>query len=284
MTATNRSDRTQKGTYERVATCGLLRQGGSGTGPAARRNDRDIWLAHLVNQLIWSWFGTRHMQQTADRWRRAGQRIEAAWLARMGPAHFAHVNFRGTFRFGIARYAESLLDRPPKERPEGRRDLPACAVEQGIARRNGRGESTLGPRATADFLQGRKGAREVARLSTLDLILVPGPDWSSYRPDDSRRSAGGDISRRRCRTYSGESSPLPPRRPAAVCASALFQLPGAARQDASPESAKHLGRWLVLVRCLHLGDDVFNSHGSIKRRNGLVVPIWKDDVLEVIGF
>jgi len=49
--------------------------------------------------------GTR----TPARWRRAGQQIEDAWLARMGPAHFAHVNYRGTFKFGISRYAEMLL-------------------------------------------------------------------------------------------------------------------------------------------------------------------------------
>jgi hypothetical protein len=30
-------------------------------------------------------------------------------LRRMGPAHFAHINFRGTFRFGIEKYAQSLI-------------------------------------------------------------------------------------------------------------------------------------------------------------------------------
>lgn len=49
------------------------------------------------------------MQETVERWRRSGQKIEDAWLARMGPAHFAHVNFRGTFKFGVSRYAEMLL-------------------------------------------------------------------------------------------------------------------------------------------------------------------------------
>ncbi|OZA45616.1 MAG: hypothetical protein B7X88_24320 [Polaromonas sp. 17-63-33] len=42
------------------------------------------------------------MQETVERWRRSGQKIEDAWLARMGSAHFAHVNFRGMFRFGVS--------------------------------------------------------------------------------------------------------------------------------------------------------------------------------------
>ena len=62
----------------------------------------------LLTNLVLAW-NTHRMQETAERWRRAGQQIEDAWLARMGPAHFANVNFRGTFKFGISRYAEMLL-------------------------------------------------------------------------------------------------------------------------------------------------------------------------------
>jgi len=62
--------------------------------------------------MVLAW-NTHRMQETADRWQRAGQRIEDAWLARMGPAHFAHINFRGTFRFGVARYAQALLGSAP---------------------------------------------------------------------------------------------------------------------------------------------------------------------------
>jgi hypothetical protein len=36
-------------------------------------------------------------------------RIEDDWLRRMGPAHFGHINFRGTMRFGIERHGQSLL-------------------------------------------------------------------------------------------------------------------------------------------------------------------------------
>jgi hypothetical protein len=32
------------------------------------------------------------------------------WVRRLGPAHFGHINFRGTFRFGIEQYLEALDD------------------------------------------------------------------------------------------------------------------------------------------------------------------------------
>ncbi len=84
-----------------------------GKVPPERGRRRDEMVAisgshTLLTNLVLAW-NTHHMQETAERWRRAGQQIEDAWLARMGPAHFAHVNFRGTFKFGISRYAEMLL-------------------------------------------------------------------------------------------------------------------------------------------------------------------------------
>ena len=36
--------------------------------------------------------------------------IEDDWLRRMGPAHFGHINFSGTMRFGIVRFGQSLID------------------------------------------------------------------------------------------------------------------------------------------------------------------------------
>ncbi|WP_443083305.1 hypothetical protein [Variovorax sp. RA8] len=36
--------------------------------------------------------------------------IEDSWLRRMGPVHFGHINFRGTFRFLVERYADALLE------------------------------------------------------------------------------------------------------------------------------------------------------------------------------
>jgi TnpA family transposase len=64
----------------------------------------------LLTNLVIAW-NTHRMQETVERWRKSGQPIEDAWLRRMGPVHFAHINFRGTFRFGVAKYAEMLLDR-----------------------------------------------------------------------------------------------------------------------------------------------------------------------------
>ncbi|MGH8631194.1 MAG: Tn3 family transposase, partial [Burkholderiales bacterium] len=77
-----------------------------------RRRDEMIAISGshtLLTNLVLAW-NTHRMQETVERWRSSGQKIEDAWLARMGPAHFAHVNFRGTFRFGVAKYAEMLLN------------------------------------------------------------------------------------------------------------------------------------------------------------------------------
>jgi len=62
----------------------------------------------LLTNLVIAW-NTHRMQETVDHWRRNGQNIKDEWLARMGPAHFAHINFRGTFKFGVTRYADALL-------------------------------------------------------------------------------------------------------------------------------------------------------------------------------
>lgn len=62
----------------------------------------------LLTNAVLAW-NTHQMQTTIDRWRRSNQTIEDAWIACMGPAHFAHINFRGTFKFGVAKYAETLL-------------------------------------------------------------------------------------------------------------------------------------------------------------------------------
>ena len=69
---------------------------------------RPVSLTNLV--LAWN---THRMQETVERWRRTGKEIRDSWLARMGPAHFAHVNFRETFKFGVSRYAQMLLSATP---------------------------------------------------------------------------------------------------------------------------------------------------------------------------
>ncbi|MDR3369715.1 transposase [Rhodoferax sp.] len=69
----------------------------------------------LLTNLVIAW-NTMKMQQVVDRWRKEKHSIEDAWLRRMGPVHFEHINFRGLMAFGVERYADALLDQPPQKR------------------------------------------------------------------------------------------------------------------------------------------------------------------------
>lgn len=69
-------------------------------------------LTLLANSVL-AW-NTARMEAVVERLRKSGVRIEDDWLRRMGPAHFAHINFRGTMRFGIERFAQSLIDDPSR--------------------------------------------------------------------------------------------------------------------------------------------------------------------------
>jgi len=69
----------------------------------------------LLTNLVIAW-NTMKMQHVVDRWRKEKHPIEDAWLRRMGPVHFGHINFRGLMAFGVERYADSLLERPPQKR------------------------------------------------------------------------------------------------------------------------------------------------------------------------
>jgi TnpA family transposase len=80
-----------------------------------RRRDEMVAISGsltLLTNLVIAW-NTQRMQATVDDWRRKGQLIDDDWLRRMGPAHFAHVNFRGTLSFPIDLYQEVLLDAAP---------------------------------------------------------------------------------------------------------------------------------------------------------------------------
>jgi hypothetical protein len=63
----------------------------------------------LLANVVLAW-NTGKMHETVERLRRSAVRIEDEWLRRMGPAHFGHINFRGTMQFGIDRFAQSLID------------------------------------------------------------------------------------------------------------------------------------------------------------------------------
>ncbi|CAN7761790.1 Tn3 family transposase [Variovorax sp. LjRoot84] len=62
----------------------------------------------LLTNIVLAW-NTRGMNEIVERLRKDGMAIDDAWLRRMGPVHFGHINFRGTFRFGIEKYAQVLL-------------------------------------------------------------------------------------------------------------------------------------------------------------------------------
>ena len=69
----------------------------------------------LLTNLVIGW-NTQRMQVTVDAWRGKGQRVDDDWLRRMGPAHFAHVNFRGILSFPIHQYQDALLEAAPRRR------------------------------------------------------------------------------------------------------------------------------------------------------------------------
>ena len=62
----------------------------------------------LLTNIVIAWNTTR-MNDVVERLRKGGMEIDDAWLRRMGPAHSSHINFRGTFRFGVEKYAQALL-------------------------------------------------------------------------------------------------------------------------------------------------------------------------------
>jgi hypothetical protein len=79
-----------------------------------RRPDelRAIFGAHaLLTDVVLAW-NTSRTNEVVERLRRGGMAIEDDWLRRMGPAHFGHINFRGTFRFGMEKYAQAPI-KPP---------------------------------------------------------------------------------------------------------------------------------------------------------------------------
>ena len=67
----------------------------------------------LLTNIVMAW-NTSRMQSVVDRWRKQGQTVDEAWLRRAGPVGFGHINFRGTFAFGVGRYADALVQRSAK--------------------------------------------------------------------------------------------------------------------------------------------------------------------------
>lgn len=65
----------------------------------------------LLTNIVLAW-NTSRMDAVVARLESDGVRIEEDWLRRIGPAHFSHINFRGTFRFNLERYAALLVEPP----------------------------------------------------------------------------------------------------------------------------------------------------------------------------
>lgn len=64
----------------------------------------------LLTNIMLAW-NTSLMDGVVAELRRDGVGIYEGWLRRIGPAHFSHINFRGTLRFNVERYADVLVKR-----------------------------------------------------------------------------------------------------------------------------------------------------------------------------
>ena len=63
----------------------------------------------LLTNIVIAW-NTACIEEAVARLRARGIVIEDDWLRRIGPAHWAHINFGGTMRFGVEKYAEALIE------------------------------------------------------------------------------------------------------------------------------------------------------------------------------
>ena len=88
-----------------------LHAGAMASGRGRRREEMaTLSGAHaLLTNAVLAW-NTQRMDDVVGQLRARGTTLGDEWLERIGPAHFAHVNFHGTFRFDIERYADVLLE------------------------------------------------------------------------------------------------------------------------------------------------------------------------------
>jgi TnpA family transposase len=80
-----------------------------------RRRDEMVAISGshaLLTNIVLAW-NTSRMNGVVDSLRKDGAVIEDDWLRRIGPAHFGHINFRGTFSFALERYADLLIHAGP---------------------------------------------------------------------------------------------------------------------------------------------------------------------------
>lgn len=84
----------------------------------ARRSDELMAIsgAHtLLTNIVIAW-NTMKMQEVVDTWRARKEPTEDAWIRRMGPVHFEHINFRGIISFNFDPFADALLAKESKGR------------------------------------------------------------------------------------------------------------------------------------------------------------------------
>ncbi|VTU23191.1 Transposase, TnpA family [Variovorax sp. PBL-E5] len=67
--------------------------------------------AHALSTNIVLAWNTQRMDRAITRLKGEGIEIKEDWLYRIGPAHFSHINFRGTFKFNVGKYESVLIDR-----------------------------------------------------------------------------------------------------------------------------------------------------------------------------
>ncbi|WP_353506748.1 Tn3 family transposase [Variovorax sp. J31P179] len=63
----------------------------------------------LLTNIVLAW-NTSRMDSVVARLRESGLPMEDDWLRRIGPAHFSHINFRGTYRFNLEKYGHLLVE------------------------------------------------------------------------------------------------------------------------------------------------------------------------------
>ena len=78
-----------------------------------RRRDelRAISGSHaLLTNIVIAW-NTMKIQEVVERLRKSGQEVDETLLRHIGPVQFRNINFRGRLSFGIAQYADALLQK-----------------------------------------------------------------------------------------------------------------------------------------------------------------------------
>lgn len=72
--------------------------------------------------------------EVVERFNRDGIPVDDDWLRRSGPAHFSHITFRGTMKFGVETFAAALIQRTPGQATWMAGTDPCCQAGDGVGR------------------------------------------------------------------------------------------------------------------------------------------------------